>query len=246
MKTLGIIDDNYKQEGEDIDNTFMKSLEDGKKKKAVIKKYLKDLHKSKKKYENRYHRHLIIKKWKIWHKLKKIKRKPRYKHLKIKHFKFEFNLIEKLKISFNIFFFNIKRFFLRGWMLVIPKIFLYVYYKVTKMIKSTYGNTKDSIDQNKKDTKEKLTKFFTMVLAKIKKIYVKIMKKIKKVLKKIKKILKKIRKTRKRILKKVIFWEKPKEEEGDEEEEDEEEEDEEEEDEEEEGAEDKKEESGEN
>ena len=128
---MGIIDDIYKQESEDIDNNFMKNLEDGKKKKAVIRKYLRNLHKSKRKYGKKYHRHLVVKKWKIWHTKKKKTKKSKYKHLEVKHFDFRLNFNERLKISLSIFFFNLKRFFIRIWLKITTKLILYTYYKIS-------------------------------------------------------------------------------------------------------------------
>jgi len=173
------IDDTYKQEEEDLDDQFIESHNVGRTKESTLKKYLDGIKKSRSKFRRDYVKHLRKEKWKIWHTKKKKEKRGKVKHLKIAHFKFGFNIFQKIITKLNIFFFDIKRIFSRTFVRIIPSLMMYVFYKIIRSSTSFFGDSVDFISKKKTRIISDSIKFFKNFSVKSKEKYANIIKKIK-------------------------------------------------------------------
>lgn len=173
------IDDLYKQETEELDSEFLEKAKDSKSKNALLESYLRNLKKTRKKYYSKYLHHLKKEKRKILNPKKKKKKNSKYKHLKVKHFELKLNRFQKLKIKINIFFFDLKRILSKTWAKIVPRIFLYLFYKIIKSVSFYYKTFVDWTDKKKRNFKSSAKKFFTAIANKFKDIYTQVSKAIK-------------------------------------------------------------------
>jgi hypothetical protein len=65
---------------------------------------------------------------------------PEFKHLEISHFDFEFGFWERLKLRWDVRFFNLGRKFRRFFFWIFPNWFIYGWYKIKNFIKSLWGD----------------------------------------------------------------------------------------------------------
>ena len=165
------IDDLYKQETEDLDSEFLEKVKDVKSRDALLGGYLRNLKRTRNRYYSKYSHHLKREKRKILNPKVRKKKKEKLKHLKVKHFELKLGFFQKAKINLNIFFFDIKRILSKTWAKIVPRIFLYLFYKLIKTVSFYYRTFTDWTDKKKRDTKSSVKKFFTAIVDKIKTTY---------------------------------------------------------------------------
>ncbi len=137
---MGEIDDLYKAEAEELDSGFLEELKTTKDKKKSFERYRKEILRARTRFEKGYVKFNIVERRRIAGMKKKLPKEEKFKRLVIEHFDFEFGMWERMKMRWNIRWFNFMRVVRRFGAWVLPEWTIYYWCKVRNIVRVRWGD----------------------------------------------------------------------------------------------------------